>query len=173
MDTKAQKAHSVLTQQTDFLEQAVLEWQRAVKNQDSVALFLIDIDRFDDIRRKNGCARKIIDAIDNILKRDNDYITRFSRKKIMFLTSGLTYRQSCQLAERIHQAIALLGLRQVEDDLNSALVTLSIGHLTYAPSSDSSYGILDIINNVIELCRRAKNAGGNCSKTRLHSRVLR
>ena len=62
MDTKAQKAHSVLTQQTDFLEQAVLEWQRAVKNEDSVALFLIDIDRFDDVRRKNGCARKIIDA---------------------------------------------------------------------------------------------------------------
>lgn len=173
MDTKTVQTNTALASQARFLEQVVLQWQLAIDNEDSISLFLIDVDQFDEIRHKSGCVRKIISAIDTILHRDNDFITRFSRKKIMFVTSSMTYRQTRQLAERIHQVVATLNLRKVEGDMSSPAVTVSIGHITYAPVKDSSYGILDIISNVIKLCRQAKHSGGNCSKTRLHSRVLR
>lgn len=172
MDTKT-KDNSALISQASFLEQVVAQWQQAADNEDSISLFLIDVDQFDDIHHKSGCVRRIISALDDILNRDNDFITRFSRKKIMFLTSSMTYQQTRQLAERIHQVVAALGLRLVEGDLKTAPVTISIGHLTYAPIPDGSYGILDVISNVIKLCRQAKHTGGNCSKTRLFSRVLR
>lgn len=172
MDTKT-KDKSALISQASFLEQVVAQWQQAADNEDSISLFLIDVDQFDDIRHKSGCVRKIIGALDNVLNRDNDFITRFSRKKIMFLTSSMPYQQTRQLAERIHQVVAALDLRQIEGDMTTPRVTVSIGHITYAPVADSNYGILDIISNVIKLCRQAKHVGGNCSKTRLYSRVLR
>lgn len=173
MDTKTQQANTALITQASFLEQVALQWRQAIDNEDSISVFLIEADGFEDIRHKTGCVRKITHAIDAILNRENDFITRFSRKKIMFLTSGMPYRQTRQLAERIHQEVAALSLRQIEDDVNSPIVTVSIGHLTYAPVANGDYGILDIISNVIKLCRQAKYTGGNCSKTRLHSRVLR
>lgn len=173
MNTKTQTANAAFTSQAEFLEQVAAQWQQAVVNEDSISLFLIDVDRFDEIRHKAGCVRKLITALDEILNRDTDYICLFSRKKIMFLTSSMTYRQTRQLAERIHQVVAALALRLTEGDDTTAQVTVSIGHLTYAPVEDGSYGILDIISNVIKLCRQARHAGGNCSRTRLHSRVLR
>lgn len=173
MNTNAEQINAAFTSQADFLEQAVSQWQSAIENEDSISLFLIEVDQFDDIRQKSGCMRKISRAIDMILNRDNDFITRFSRKKIMFVTSSMTYPQTRQLAERIHQVVAALDLRKVEGNQTSPAVTVSIGHITYAPVSDNSYGILDIISNVIKLCRQAKQTGGNCSKTRLYSRVLR
>lgn len=173
MDNKTEQVKSVLISQAGFLEQVVLQWQLAIDNQDSISLFLIDVDQFDEIRHKSSCLRKIISAIDAILHRNNDFITCFNRKKIMFVTSGMTYPQTRQLAERIHQVVATLNLRNIEGDISSPLITVSIGHITYAPVADVSYGILDIISNLIKLCRQAKRVGGNCSKTRLHSRVLR
>lgn len=173
MDTKTSATTTALTNQASFLEQTLSQWQQAIDNEDSISLFLIDVDQFDDIRHKAGCMRKIIGAVDDILNRDTDFITPFSRKKIMFVTSSMTYPQSRQFADRIHHLVAALGLRQVEGDISSALITVSVGHITYSPVKDSSYGILDIINNVIKLCRQARQAGGNCSKTRLYSRVLR
>ncbi|HSG93598.1 MAG TPA: diguanylate cyclase [Methylotenera sp.] len=173
MDIKAKQDNAVFTNQADFLGQVVSQWQSAIENEDSISLFLIEVDQFDDIRQKSGCVRKISSAIDKMLNRDNDFITRYSRKKIMFVTSSMTYPQTRQLAERIHQLVAALDLRKIEGETNTPAITVSIGHITYAPVSDNSYGILDIINNVIKLCRQAKQTGGNCSKTRLYSRVLR
>ncbi|MEX1200491.1 MAG: diguanylate cyclase [Methylophaga sp.] len=173
MDTKTERDNVTFTNQANFLEQVVSQWQSAINNEDSISLFLIEVDQFDDIHHKSGCVRKISGAIDAILNRDNDFITRFSRKKIMFVTSSMSYPQTRQLAERIHQVVATIDLRKIEGDISTPAITVSIGHITYAPVSDNSYGILDIINNVIKLCRQAKQAGGNCSKTRLYSRVLR
>lgn len=173
MDMKAKQDNAAFTNQADFLWQVVSQWQNAIENEDSISLFVIEVDQFDDIRHKSGCVRKIISAIDKMLNRDNDFITHFSRKKIMFVTSSMTYTQTRQLAERIHELVASLDLRKIEGETNTPAITVSIGHITYAPVSDNSYGILDIISNVIKLCRQAKQTGGNCSKTRLYSRVLR
>jgi len=173
MDTKTEPDNATCNNQADFLEQVVSQWQSAIINEDSISLFLIEVDQFDDIRHKSGCVKKISGAIDAILNRENDFITRFSRKKIMFVTSSMTYPQTRQLAERIHQVVAALNLRKVEGDISTPAITVSIGHITYTPVSANSYGILDIISNVLKLCRQARQTGGNCSKTHLYSRVLR
>ncbi len=119
MGTKSEQDNAAFTSQADFLEQAVSQWQNAINNEDSISLFLIEVDQFDDIRHKSGCVRKISGAIDKILNRDNDFITRFSRKKIMFVTSSMTYPQTRQLAERIHQVVAALVLRKIESDITT------------------------------------------------------
>ncbi|MDX1574210.1 MAG: diguanylate cyclase [Methylophaga sp.] len=173
MVNKTELANSAFISQAGFLKQVASQWQSAIDNEASISLFLIDVDQFNEIRHKSGCVKIIIGAIDSILNRENDFITCFNRKKIMFLTSGMSYKQTRQLAERLHQAVDALNLKQIEGDIKSEAITVSIGHITYSPTTDSSYGILDIISNLSELCQQAKRSGGNCSKTRLHSQILR
>ncbi len=173
MVNKTEQANSALISQAGFLEQVASQWQSAIDNEASISLFLIDVDAFDEIHHKSDCIKIIISAIDGILHRDSDFVTCYSRKEIMLLTSAMTYQQSRQLAERLHQAVEALNLRKIEGDMKSEAITVSIGHITYSPTTDGCYGILDIISNLIKLCQQAKRAGGNCSKTRLHSQILR
>ncbi|HET8807310.1 MAG TPA: diguanylate cyclase [Methylophaga sp.] len=173
MVNKTEQANTAVISQAGFLDQLATQWQWAIDNEASISLFLIDVDHFDEIRHKSGCVKIIIGAIDGILQRENDFITCFNRKKIMFLTSGMSYQQTRQLADRLHQVVGALNLRKIEGDMASPAITVSIGHITYTPITDGNYGILDILSNLIKLCQQAKLAGGNCSKTRLHSQILR
>ncbi|MCX4190015.1 GGDEF domain-containing protein [Methylophaga sp. OBS3] len=172
MNTNVEQENTTLITQAAFLAEVASQWQTAMDNEDAISLFLIDVDEFDGIRHKSGCVRKIVKALESILNRESDFICHFSRKKIMFLTSNMTYQQTRQLAVRIHQHVASLSLRQVQDINTSPPVTVSIGHTSYTPTQDGQYGVLDIISCVLKLCQQAKEAGGNCTKTRLHSRVL-
>ena len=76
------------------------------------------------------------------------------------------------LATRLHKAIASLKLFHPQSP-TGRYATVSIGHSTYAPEPNDCYGVLDMLATVIKFVRDAKHEGGNQSKSRLHSRVLK
>jgi hypothetical protein len=84
----------------------------------------------------------------------------------------MNFHQTTQLASRIHKAVAALEIFHPYSP-TGRYATVSIGHTTYSPKADDCYGVLDFLTTVWKHVRQAKQSGGNCSKTRLHSRVLK
>lgn len=173
MDAKSENdLNNVLISQASLLSLLVSHWQQAIDRKHSVSVFLIEVDNFSALTRKAACFNKITQRIRGLLNREDDFIARFNRKKLIFITTMLDFRQADQLAQRLHQEITKLDF-SLHTHANPSKISLSIGHLTYMPEQNEAFGPLDMLNTVFDHCRMASESGGNCSKTRLHSRLLK
>lgn len=175
MNTQAQttaSADEILIDQTTLLEQLITHWRQAVANDFSVSMFIIDVDKFSLMENKSACFEKILAAIRGQFHRETDYIARFNRKQIMAISSQMNYRQSTQLATKLQKAVAALEIFHPHSP-TGRYATVSIGHTTYSPVQNDCYGVLDMLATAQHHVDQAKQNGGNCSKTRLHSRVLK
>lgn len=175
MDTKTQQTSDtddILIDQTGLLQHLIDHWHQAVTDQLSVSMFIIDVDKFSLLENKSACFEKILNAIAQQFHRETDYVARFNRKQIMAITSQMTFHQSKQLASRLQKAVATLEIFHPHSP-TGRYATVSIGHTTYSPINNDDYGVLDMLATVQRHIVEAKQDGGNCSKTRLHSRVLK
>lgn len=173
MDAKPDNAlNNTLISQASLLQQLVSHWQQAVEKKHSLSVFLIEVDNFSSFMRKAACFNKITQSIWGELHRQDDFITRFNRKRLIFITTTLDFKQAAQFADHLHQTVNTLDLSEYSN-AQSTFPTLSIGHITYMPEKNEVFGPLDMLENVFEHCRLASESGGNCSKTRLHSRLLK
>ncbi|EEF79370.1 diguanylate cyclase domain-containing protein [Methylophaga thiooxydans] len=175
MDTKTNNSQchdGVLIDQATLLETLIKQWHKAVDEDFAITVFIIDVDKFSRMENKSACFDQILDAIRSQFQRETDFIARFNRKQVMAISSHMNYRQSTQLATRLHKAIASLKLFHPQSP-TGRYATVSIGHSTYAPEPNDCYGVLDMLATVIKFVRDAKYEGGNQSKSRLHSRVLK
>jgi diguanylate cyclase (GGDEF)-like protein len=164
--------NDTLTDQTHLLEQLISHWRQAVAEDFPVSMFIIDVDRFSQMESKTACFEKILTAIRGQFHRETDFIARFNRKQIMAISSHMSYRQSTQMATKLHKTVSRLEIFHPHSP-TGRYATVSIGHSTYAPVENDCYGILDMLATVQHHVDQAKQAGGNCSQTRLHSRVLK
>lgn len=164
--------NNTLISQASMLQLLLSHWQQAVENKHSVSVFLIEVDHFSTLTRKTSCFNKIIQSIRSELHRQDDFIARFNRKRLIFITTMLDFKQAAQFADRLHQTVNKLDLSEYTN-AHSARPTLSIGHITYMPEKNEVFGPLDMLEIVFEHCHLASESGGNCSKTRLHSRLLK
>jgi diguanylate cyclase (GGDEF)-like protein len=162
----------ILIDQTLLLEKLIFHWRLAVAEDFPVSMFIIDVDRFSQMENKSACFEQILNAIRQQFHRETDFIARFNRKQMMAISSHMSYRQSTQMAGKLHKAVAALEIFHPHSP-TGRYATVSIGHSTYAPVENDCYGILDMLATVQHHVDQAKQAGGNCSKTRLHSRVLK
>lgn len=175
MDTKTRNTATtddILIDQTTLLEQLIAHWRQAVADNLSVSMFIIDVDKFSLMENKSACFDNILSAIRGQFQRETDYIARFNRKQIMAITSQMNYRQSTQLASKLQKAVASLEIFHPHSP-TGRYATVSIGHTTYSPVENDCYGVLDMLATAQHHIDQAKQNGGNCSKTRLHSRVLK
>lgn len=163
---------SKLVSQSTLITALASEWQQATDEGYAISVFLIDVDDFSHLSNKNSHFNAIVNAVDGLLQRQTDLITPFDRDRILFMTSQLDFKHSKVLAERLHQVVADLQIPR-ENSQASPYVTVSIGYSTYSPQPADDYGVLDMIATVIKHTQSAKKAGGNTSRTRLHSHVLR
>jgi diguanylate cyclase (GGDEF)-like protein len=161
-----------LLNQSQLLEQLLVQWRRAETENLPVSIFIIGVDHFSQLENKSDHFDAIVTAISQQFQRQSDFISSYNRNQIMVITSGLSYRQSTQLASRLHQVVALLKIFHPFSP-TGPYATVSIGHSTYSPAKNDSYGILDMMTTVQDHLNQARQAGGNCSRTRLHSRILR
>ncbi|WP_438970889.1 diguanylate cyclase domain-containing protein [Methylophaga sp.] len=161
-----------LIDQATLLETLIQQWHQAVKEDFSISVFIIDVDKFTRLENKSDCFEQILKAIRRQFQRETDFIARFNRKQVMAISSDMTFRQATQLANRLHKAIAALKIFHPHSP-TGRYATVSIGHSTYAPEQSDCYGVLDMLATVLKHTRDAKYEGGNQSKTRLHSRVLK
>ena len=163
---------AVLIDQTTLLEQFIAHWRLAIQDNFAVSVFIIDVDKFSQLENKSACFERILNAVHTQFHRETDFIARFNRKQIMAITSHMNYRQTTQLASKLHKAVAALEIFHPHSP-TGRYATVSIGHTTYSPENNDCYGILDMLSTTQQHVEQAKQSGGNCSKTRLHSRVLK
>lgn len=172
MNTSAGQHKRVLVNQSALLLQLVRQWEQAAKDDYAVSVFIIDVDRFSQLENRAACFERILGAVHGVFNRETDFMARFNRKQIMAVTSHMNFRQSTQLSSRIHRSVAQLELFHPYSP-TGRYATVSIGHSTYAPRPRDNYGVLDMISTVLCHVDNAKHNGGNCSMSRLHSRVLK
>lgn len=162
----------ILIDQTALLQQLIDHWKQAVTEDFPVSMFIIDVDKFSQLENKSACFERILEAIRQQFHRETDFIARFNRKQIMAITSHMNYRQTTQLSTKLHKAVAALEIFHPHSP-TGRYATVSIGHTTYSPIENDCYGVLDMLATCQHHVDQAKQSGGNCAKTRLHSRVLK
>lgn len=175
MDTKNRQLtcpDNILIDQTTLLEHLIHHWRSAVAENSPVSMFIIDVDKFSQLENKSACFEQILEIIRQQFHRESDYIARFNRKQIMAISSHMNFRQTTQLASKLHKAVHSLQIFHPHSP-TGRYATVSIGHTTYSPVENDCYGILDMLATTQHHIDQAKQSGGNCSKTRLHSRVLK
>jgi diguanylate cyclase (GGDEF)-like protein len=174
MDRKTDSCQTdgILIDQATLLQMLIKQWQEAVDEGSAITVFIIDVDKFSRMENKSACFARILEAIHAQFQRETDFIARFNRKQVMAISSHMNFRQTTQLANRIHKAIAGLEIFHPHSP-TGRYATVSIGHSTYSPVENDCYGVMDMLATVTKFVRDAKYEGGNRSKTRLHSRVLK
>lgn len=174
MDTKTRHTtchDTILTDQTSLLEQLTRHWRHAIADEFPVSMFLIDVDKFSLLENKSECFEQILEAIRLQFHRETDFITCFNRKQILAISSHMSFQQTALLAEKLHEATSSLKIFHPKSP-TGRYATISIGHTTYSPADGDNYGLLDMLTTAQQHLEQAKQSGGNCSKTRLHSRVF-
>ena len=117
------------------------------------AVFMLDVDRFKRFNDQFGhlSADKVLEHLANILKaavRNPDLVARFGGDEFVIVVPDVTADEAVQLAERLREQVARLGLCTV-----SIGVTFSNGRAVTAKS------ILDLADAAL---LEAKQAGRNC-----------
>jgi diguanylate cyclase (GGDEF)-like protein len=128
-----------VTNRRRFEEMFALEWARAQRMGDSIALLLIDADHFKDYNDTFGhlagddCLRDLARAAQAMERRPTDLLARYGGEEFVFLLPGNTLHSAAELAESLRARLEGLHL-QADSHLKRKL-TISIGCAAMTPTS--------------------------------------
>ncbi|HEY4317935.1 MAG TPA: sensor domain-containing diguanylate cyclase [Herbaspirillum sp.] len=138
------------------------EYDRAVREQRSIALLMIDVDyfkRYNDVYghpQGDICLAKVADAMQT--KRPGDFSARYGGEEFAVILTETDIKGAMIVAEIIRKAIR--GLNMVHSGNPTGFVTISIGVCVMAPSS-FSHGPPAFLQAADEALYMAKGAGRN------------
>jgi diguanylate cyclase (GGDEF)-like protein len=147
-----------------FDEVLDMEWRRAKRDDNSVALLLIDIDHFKKYNDQFGhqTGDRILAAIARCIaastQRAGDVAARFGGEEFAVLLPGTSMQDAFDLAERIRKAVQALP---VWEGGPKTTPTISIGIASAPPSAGLSHG--DLVKASDAALYQAKAAGRNRS----------
>ena len=124
-----------------------LEWQRHQREQNPLALILIDIDYFkrynDSYGHQGGddCLVRVAQAIAQVPQRPTDLVARYGGEEFVVILSNTDTQGALKVAQAIQDAIADLAIPH-ENSMISDHITLSLGVASLIPTSDQSLGNL-------------------------------
>ncbi len=146
----------------DKLEQ---EWQRCSRNDESIALLLIDIDYFKAFNDEHGhligdeCLKAVANVIESTLTRPSDSAARFGGEEFVVILPETDAEGALHVAENIREAVQCHGVLVDQAILK---VTVSIGAAAMIPDKDKPpQEIIAIADQSLYL---AKSAGRNCTR---------
>lgn len=122
-----------------FDQQFAVEWQRALRDQRTLAVIMADVDlfkRFNDAfghQKGDVCLQQVAQTMAAQLKRGGDLIARYGGEEFILLLPGLTLEQAAQLAEQIRSAVWSLN---IPHHTPSGRVTISLGVASAIPSRE-------------------------------------
>jgi len=108
------------------------EWQRALRNDTSIALLLIDIDYFKPYNDNNGhqagdqCLKAVARTFAENIQRPGDLVARYGGEEFVVLLPETDTAGALRVAQRIKAAVANLNLSHPASDIADR-ITLSIG----------------------------------------------
>ena len=114
------------------------EWRRAIREQQSVSLLMIDVDHFKHYNDSYGhqagdlCLQSIAQAALSAVKRPSDLLARYGGEELVALLPNTDLKGATAIAQGIREAIANRHIEHVDSPVTRE-VTVSIGVATSAP----------------------------------------
>ncbi len=145
-----------------FDEKLEREWHRSLRNDESLALLLIDIDFFKAFNDKHGhlagdeCLKSVAQVIERTLTRPSDSVARYGGEEFAVILPETDVEGAVHVAENIRQAVEQKGV-QVEGEVLH--VTVSIGAAALVPQTHQEQQALIAVAD--ESLYLAKSAGRN------------
>lgn len=146
-----------------FDEQVHREWSRALRNQSSLSLVMLDIDHFklynDTYGHLGGddCLKQVAATL-LATQRGSDFAARYGGEEFACILNETDEAGARVTAERLHASIESLHIPHAVSPV-SPYVTISIGVATHVPSEDETPDLL--INMADQMLYRSKNNGRN------------
>ncbi len=144
-----------------FDETIALEWRRARRHSNSIAMLMCDVDFFklfnDTYGHQAGddCLRKVATAISLNTERPSDLVARYGGEEFVVVLPETTIGGALMVAEKIRQAIRELNI--AHESSPGGRVTMSIGIASAAPGFDNPPD--DLIHAADKALYRAKREG--------------
>ncbi len=156
----------------EYLEK---ELQRARREQQALALLMIDLDYFKRYNDRYGhlagddCLRRVAQAIKQNLKRPADLAARYGGEEMAVILPATDIQGAEQIAQQIRQAIVDLQIEHLDNSLG--LVSVSVG--VHAVKPDLTTTAEQLIKQTDQALYSAKNLGRNrCVSTRAENAAL-
>jgi diguanylate cyclase (GGDEF)-like protein len=144
-----------------FDEAISVEWRRARRYSNSIALMMCDVDYFklynDTYGQQAGdnCLRKVAKAIRQHTERPSDIVARYGGEEFAVVLPETTIGGALIVAEKIRDAIRELDIRHASSP--GGTVTISVGIASAAPGFDNPPD--DLIQAASKALHRAKREG--------------
>jgi len=141
-----------------FNEYMQAEWRRALRSETSIAVLMIDVDRFKGYNDAYGhlagdeVLKRLAAVINTGASRASDLAARFGGEEFIVVLPGATIAGACAVAERLVESVRALDIPHVE-----GLVTISVGVAAMVPSVGTS--ARDLVNAADVALFRAKETG--------------
>lgn len=114
------------------------EWQRALRNQSSISLIMIDIDLFKAYNDRYGhpvgdeCLRLVASAIAHAAHRPSDLSARYGGEEFACILSDTDLRGALVVAQRVLESVRALNIPHLSSSV-APCVTVSAGAATVIP----------------------------------------
>ena len=147
-----------------FDEVINLEWFRAMREQKSISIIMIDIDYFKSFNDKYGhstgdnCLKEVAKAIVKETKRADDFSARFGGEEFAVILYNTNVDGAIIIGENIRRSVEDLKIR-FDSSLVSEYLTVSVGIAAMVPSTESKYS--NLINMADAALYSAKGKGRN------------
>ena len=139
-----------------------LEMARAVRQQESISVLIIDIDYFKGVNDSYGhqagdeVLKGIADSLSKTINRSTDLLARFGGEEFVVILPDTTQAGAVHVAECIRQVILQLEFNDIDAGLE---LTVSIGVYGAVPAVDCNYETW--VRNADDALYYAKNHGRN------------
>jgi diguanylate cyclase (GGDEF)-like protein/PAS domain S-box-containing protein len=140
------------------------EWLRAAREQTSLSLILLDVDRFkaynDAFGHLSGdeCLRKIVAAIHPLISRPADLLARYGGEEFVVVLPNTEPEGARQMAKWVRQAVQQCRLPHPGNPPHD-IVTISVGCATVKPHPQFTH--LHLVEAADSALYRAKSSGRN------------
>jgi len=139
------------------------EWQRAIREERSLALAILDVDWFKKYNDQFGhpagdeCLRQVAQVLTSQVCRAGDLVARFGGEEFVFLAPAISGAEALHLAQRICDALQAMALPHPGSQWGC--VTLSAGVAAEQPRQGSTPD--GLLGRADEALYRAKAQGRN------------
>jgi diguanylate cyclase (GGDEF)-like protein len=153
-----------LTNRRGFDERLDAELSRAIRDQQSMALIMIDVDHFKRFNDTYGhqlgdeCLREVASGLLTAVLRPSDLVARYGGEEFAVILPSVDQAGAYAVAERIRESIAALAIVHSGNDA-LGVVTVSVGLACGVPSRGTNEK--DLITLADKALYQAKRSGRN------------
>lgn len=153
---------SKLYNRRTFDERAESAWKRAARNNEALAVLIMDIDHFKLYNDYYGhlagdeCIARVAQTIHDSLSRPGDLVARYGGEEFIALLSDTHSKGASHVAERIRRNVAALNIRH-QESTTADHITLSVGGAVISNTAGTE--LRDQINAADKALYAAKQQG--------------